>query len=108
MRKNGRENMEIKFENEVYFLKKSFSESSGLELSLFDTLDQKCATVSIHYPKLNLKTNEILLKNYSENQTIAQLLLEKKILKPSSKYILVGSTFCPVCEVQNLNSIEYY
>jgi len=52
--------------------------------------------------------NEILLKIYSENTRIAQLLLEKKILKPSSKYILVGRQFCPVCEVQNLNSIESY
>jgi len=52
--------------------------------------------------------NEILLKTYSENQSIAKLLLEKIILKPTSNYILVGRTFCPVCEVQNLNSIESY
>ena len=108
MRKIDGDSVEIKFENEVYSLKKSFSETFGLELSLFDALDQKCATISIPYPKLNLNMNEILLKNYSENQRIAKLLLEKKILKPSSKYILVGRQFCPVCEVQNLNSIESY
>ena len=108
MRKIEGEYVEIKVEDEVYSLKKSFSESYGLELSLFDALDQKYATLSIRYPKLNLKMNEILLKIYSENQTIAQLLLEKKILKPSSQYILVGYRFCPVCEVQNLSSIESY
>ena len=85
--------------------KNTFCESCGLELSLFDALDQKYATLSIRYPKLNLKKNEILLKNYSENQRIAKLLLEKKILKPTSNYILVGRTFCPVCEVIDLNSI---
>lgn len=100
--------MDIKFENEVYSLKKSFSEMGGLELALFDDYDQKSAILSIRYPKLNLKTNEILLKIYSENQRIAKLLLEKKILKPSSKFILVGCKFCPVCEVQNLDSIESY
>ncbi|MHA1561536.1 MAG: hypothetical protein ACTSPA_05370 [Promethearchaeota archaeon] len=108
MRKIEGDSVEIKFENEVYFLKKSFNESGGLDLSLFDALDQKYATLSIQYPKLNLKMNEILLKNYSENQMIAKLLLETKILKPSSKYILVGRKFCPVCEVQNLNLIESY
>ena len=102
------EQMEINFENEVYSLKKSFNENYGLELSLFDILDQKYATLSIRYPKLKLEMNEILLKNYSENRRISNVLLEKKILKPSSKYILVGRQFCPVCEVQNLNSIDCY
>ena len=68
MRKIEGECMEIMFEDEVYSLKKSFSESCGLELSLFDALDQKYATLSIRYPKLKLEMNEILLKIYSENQ----------------------------------------
>jgi len=108
MRKSGGDFMEIKFGNEVFFLKKTYNESFGLELSLFDSYNQKCANLSVFYPKLKIKTNEILLKIYSENESIANFLIEKKILQPSSKYILVGRKFCPVCKVQDLISIESY
>ena len=57
------------------------------------------AELSINDYSIDLASNEIILKNYSENSQIAQDLLDSEVLIPTNRFFLIGSHLCPICEV---------
>ena len=57
------------------------------------------AELSINDYSIDLASNEIVLKNYSENSQIAKDLLESEVLIPTDRFLLIGTHLCPICEV---------
>jgi len=57
------------------------------------------AELSINDYSIDLDSNEIVLKNYSENSQISQDLLDSEVLIPTDRFLLIGSHLCPICEV---------
>ena len=57
------------------------------------------AELSLFEDSIELTSNEIVLKNYSENSQIAQEFLASQILIPTDRFVLIGSHLCPICEV---------
>jgi len=57
------------------------------------------AELSIMNNSTELAPNEFILKDYSENEKITKELLNLKRLVPTDRFVLIGSRFCPVCQL---------
>jgi hypothetical protein len=55
------------------------------------------ATATVNLPDVFLEENEILIKDYSENEGILDFLIENKIVIPTDKGIQSGHVWIPVC-----------
>lgn len=75
-------------------------------------------TASINVPQLELKDDEVVIKDYSENEGVYEWLLERNIIQPLHRVHRVGMDIgCPVCvlnpkdewnEQSNLSMIDDY
>ena len=74
---------------------------SNGQLAVFVTgyLREPIAELSIRNDLVELAPNEFILKDYSENQVIADNFFEKGFIKSTNRFILVGSRFCPICQI---------
>ena len=55
------------------------------------------AELSLCANSVQLAHNEFILKDYSENEDIANELIELGLIKFSERFVLIGSHLCPVC-----------
>jgi len=67
-------------------------------LCLIDAEDgSPVCTATINVPEVELKPNEVIIKNYSENEGILDVLVNAGIVTPTGRYISIGYVSCPVC-----------
>ena len=64
-----------------------------------DTNGEPIAELSINEDSIQLDSDEIILKNYSENAKIAKDFLDSEILLPTERFVVIGSYLCPICKV---------
>lgn len=55
------------------------------------------AVATINIPELNLPKNEVVIKDYSENEGMYDLLHKEGIISEPINYIETGFVTCPVC-----------
>lgn len=55
------------------------------------------ATATVNLPDVLLEDNEILVKDYSENEGILNFLTENNIVVPTDKGVQSGHVWIPVC-----------
>jgi hypothetical protein len=55
------------------------------------------AIATVNMPEVNLKANEVLIKNYSENEGVLQFLVDNKIVVPTGKIVETGYVKLPIC-----------
>lgn len=55
------------------------------------------ATATVNLPEVLLEENEILVKDYSENEGVLKFLLDNKIVTPTEKGVQSGHVWIPVC-----------
>lgn len=69
-------------------------------LQLIDANDETpVATASVSIPGVDLDENEIVVKDYSENEGMLDFLLENNIVEMRSEYLEVGYNVCPVVKL---------
>lgn len=69
-------------------------------VSLIDAEDgSPVATVTVCVPELSLDENEIIVKDYSENEGMLEFLLENNIVEERSEFIDTGYVRCPVVKL---------
>ena len=56
-------------------------------------------TATINIPEVPLESNEVIIKNYSENEGILDSLVKAKIVKPTGKTVKTGFVECSICEL---------
>ena len=83
---------------EGLIIKKRYS-NGQLAVFLHNKNGEPIAELSVNENSIDLAPNEIILKNYSENSTIAQEFHDSKIFIPTDRFILIGSHLCPICKV---------
>ena len=59
------------------------------------------AELSIMNNSTELDSNEFILKDYSENEIIAQKFVESQQIIPTNRFILIGTHFCPICKIES-------
>jgi len=71
------------------------------QLAIFyrDSDGEPVAELSVSEDTIELESNEIILKNYAENTQIAQKLLDSQIFIPTDRFVLIGSSLCPICKI---------
>ena len=73
--------------------------NGNIRLVLIDSSDGiPVATASV-YVSDKLQDNEIVIKNYSENEGIYDVLLLSDVVLKTHRRIIVGVTVCPVCRI---------
>lgn len=70
-----------------------------LAVYVHDYSGEPIAELSIMHNSTELASNEFILKHYSENEDLAQEILESNLIIPTNRFILVGSHLCPVCQI---------
>ncbi|MBD3253480.1 MAG: hypothetical protein GF383_00225 [Candidatus Lokiarchaeota archaeon] len=55
--------------------------------------------LSIMDNSVDLNADEVILKTYSENSIICKYLISVKLITPTDRFVLVGSSLCPICRI---------
>ena len=84
------------FQGEI--IKKKYN-NGHLAIFVNDRNGEPIVELSINDYSIDLASNEIVLKNYSENSQIAKDLLDSEVLIPTDRFLLIGSHLCPICKV---------
>jgi hypothetical protein len=73
-----------------------------IAIQLFDVEDNSTvATASINLPHIELEKDEVIIKDYSENEGLLQVLLDAKIVETTGKSINVGYVKVQICKLIN-------
>lgn len=67
------------------------------ERDLFKGEPMTMATVNI--PMANLEADEVVIKDYSENEGVLEALVKAGVVKDTGKIIATGFVTCPVCKL---------
>jgi len=87
-----------KYYSNGFFTKKYYP--NGQLAIFFHTKDgEPIAELSVNEDTVELDSNEIILKDYSENSQIAQEFINSQIFIPTDRFVLIGTHLCPICEV---------
>ncbi len=57
------------------------------------------ATATVNIPSASLASDEVLIKNYSENEGLLEILTKANIVKPTGRFIDSGFVSIPVCQL---------
>ena len=83
--------------SEVTVVKSKYS-NGRTSLELIDIEDGiPYATASVNLPNVLLEENEILIKDYSENQGVLDFLVENNIVNRTERSVQSGYVWIPVC-----------
>ena len=67
-------------------------------LALIDVVDEApVAIITINFP--GLLKNEIAIKNYSENEGLLDILIEKKVISEPIREVVYGFVKIPICKL---------
>ncbi len=78
--------------------------NSQTALVLIDTVDgSPVLTASISVPEIALEKNELIIKDYSENEGVLNFLVKNNIVKPLGKYIENGLITAEIVELISEN-----
>jgi hypothetical protein len=68
-------------------------------ITLADTQGEMYATASVNVPGVELESNEVLIKNYSENEGILEMLEEAGYVERTGRYVQSGFVNIPICKI---------
>ena len=72
-------------------------------IQLFDADDRMfVATATTNVLDAELSSDEVVIKDYSENEGMYNALLDAGIINPSNRNVRTGYTECPVCSLRML------
>jgi len=69
-------------------------------ISLIDTEDgEPVAIATVCIPKVKVNPGEVIIKDYSENEGILDVLIEAGVISEPKRYIKTGYINCSVCDL---------
>lgn len=57
------------------------------------------AELSLREDSADLGPSEFILKDYSENADLIEMLLESGVIETTDRFVLVSGRLCPVCRL---------
>lgn len=90
--------------NQIVYKRKILTKrysNDQLAVNVHDHNDEPVAELSIMHNSVELAPNEFILKDYSENEDIAQELIESEQVTPTDRFVLIGQHLCPVCQISS-------
>ena len=86
-------------ERYLLFVRTETYQEGGVRIQLYDSSDgtpYATATTSIQE---DLKTGEVAIKDWSENEGILDFLVQNKIVKEPHRFVESGYVKIPICEL---------
>jgi len=68
-------------------------------ITLITEEGEQWCTASVNVPDIPLEKDEVVIKNYSENEGIQEALINAGYIRPTKKLVQVGRVTCRVCEI---------
>ncbi|MBY9009021.1 MAG: hypothetical protein KGD74_04060 [Candidatus Lokiarchaeota archaeon] len=90
--------------NQIIFEKKLHTTRySNGQLALFveDYDGEPIAELSIMHDPVELASDEFILKDYSENEELAQEFIDTGLVTPLDRFVLIGAHLCPICKIES-------
>ena len=76
-----------------------YKNNGRIAIELIDPDDGEIiAVATINIPEIELQENEVIIKDYSENEGMYLTLLMAGIIGPAKYYVENGFVTCPVCD----------
>jgi len=72
-----------------------------LAIYVHDFNGEPIVELSIMHNSVELASNEFILKEYSENEEIAQECFKSNLFTATDRYVLIGSHLCPICQIRS-------
>jgi len=93
--------MKINFNQwECEILIRKYPLNNRKAIQLVDAEDgSPVATATVNFPDEPLNDDEVLIKNYSENEGVYQALVDGKIISEAIEYIQRGFVTLPKCKL---------
>ncbi len=80
--------------------KLTYSTTGRTALHLIDIVDgSPVATATVNIPEVELANDEVIIKDYSENQGMLDVLLENNIVGQPIRWVSSGFVKLPVCQL---------
>ncbi len=90
----------VHFRHWVCVIRKCEYGNGRVALKLVDAEDgSPIATATVNLPDVPLGKNQVLIKNYSENEGMLDALVAAGVVKPTGKTIRSGYVEVPICEL---------
>ncbi|MFW9877966.1 MAG: hypothetical protein ACFFG0_33200 [Candidatus Thorarchaeota archaeon] len=89
--------------NQKQFEKKLYSSryiNGQLAVFVHGYRGEPIAELSVLKNSVELAPDEFILKDYSENETLAQEFIDSGLIVPLGRFILIGSHLCPICKIE--------
>ena len=78
----------------------SYMDNDRVALQLVDsTTGEPIAHATINIPHIPLEADEVIIKDYSENEGMLSALIEAGIVGEPLYYVPTGFVECPVCKL---------
>ena len=81
----GLREMKVNFRGKEYVLVKTKYHVNNRIALILEHNGQKCLTCTVNIDDVSLKQNEVLIKNYSENEGMFKTLIDAKIIEDTKK-----------------------
>jgi len=93
--------MTIKFKNwNCYIDFNKYASNGNNAIVLTDIVTHELITVAtINLPGIRLKDDEVIIKNYSENEGILKTLVDAKIISEPINMVQHGFVTSPICKL---------
>lgn len=92
---------EVKFKNWDCFILQGIYPNGRLALRLISKEDHEpIAVATVNVVDDNTAKDEVVIKDYSENQGMYKALLDQNIVHPAHRYTRTGYVMSPVCKLK--------
>lgn len=83
----------------VYLYKSKYQNNQTSLQIINKSNNDPLLTASVCVPGLNLKNDELVIKNYSENEGILEFLIENKIAELTDRSVQIGYVDAPIVKL---------
>lgn len=100
--------MKVKFKRWTgEIVQSNYQNNNRIALSLVDIHDGSCiAIATVNVITERLAENEVIIKDYSENEGMYQALLDAGVIGKAKRYVYLGTTKNPVCDLLINNVVD--
>lgn len=85
-------------QHDVYVERQTY-DRGGLRIQLVDADGNPFAVASVAVAGVELEPDEIIVKDYSENEGMLEFLVENNIVEETDQSVIVGRAMCKIAKV---------
>jgi hypothetical protein len=90
----------IRFRHWLCFVKLLYYNNGRVAIQLIDVEDgSPVAVATVNLPQYDLSEDEVIIKDYSENEGVLAALIKGGVITKPVRYVLTGFVTCPVCKL---------